>query len=87
MAEALPCGRAYVNSPRGATLRGDAPQLSSLYFRYEPDFGGGEAGIVAHLRRFAAPELNQRLAKTEHIGDRGFDWTLNDAGLTPKPEE
>lgn len=78
-------GRGFVNHPRGVGMRGDVAEISSLYFWYEPDFGGGERGVIAHLRRFAAPGLSAALAKGDGASDRGYDWTLNDAAFAPKP--
>lgn len=78
-------GRAFVNHPRGITMIGDRAEIASLYVWYEPDFGGGERGVIAHLRRFAAPALSATLAKSGRYSDRGYDWTLNDAAFAPKP--
>jgi hypothetical protein len=70
-------GRAFVNHPRGLTMRGGQPLVSDLYLRYQPDFGGGEKAVIAHLRRFAAPELSAALAKSRGLSTIDFDWTLN----------
>jgi hypothetical protein len=70
-------GREFVNQPRGAIVRGGTVHVSSIYTWYEPDFGGGEKGVIAHLRRFAAPDLGAALAKSRGLGDDAFDWTLN----------
>jgi len=76
-------GRDFVNHPRGVRMRGGTAEVSSLYFLYQADFGGGERGVVAHLRRFARPELGARLARLDDLRDRGFDWTLNEAAFAP----
>ncbi|MEQ8250699.1 MAG: DUF547 domain-containing protein [Oceanibaculum nanhaiense] len=71
---------AYVNHPRGVSLADGRLVISSIYDWFEADFGGGEAGVLAHLRRHAAPELAAALAARREIDDHRYDWTLNDAG-------
>jgi hypothetical protein len=71
--------RAYVNHPRGVSLGDGRLVVSSLYVWFGEDFGG-EAGVLDHLRRYAAPELAARLAAVREIDDHAYDWSLNDAG-------
>jgi len=70
--------RAYVNSPRGADPRPDGLVVSSIYKWYEPDFGGNEKGVIAHLKTYADPDLAQKLQGTTSIADYAYDWLLND---------
>lgn len=70
-------GRAFVNHPRGVTVRGGEAQVSSIYALYESDFGGGEKGVIAHLRRFAAPELGAALARSRGVAGDSYNWNLN----------
>ena len=70
-------GRDYVNHPRAVTVRGGEAQVSSIYAWYESDFGGGEKGVIAHLRRFAAPALGALLARSRGITSDSYNWTLN----------
>ncbi|MFZ8942932.1 MAG: hypothetical protein ACO2ZK_13365, partial [Gemmobacter sp.] len=44
-------------------------RVSSLYKWYEQDFGGSDAGIVEHLRRYAALPLAARLDGRVRIVD------------------
>ncbi len=53
--------------------------VSSLYAWYREDFGGTEAGVIAHLKRYAGPELATALETVTEIEDYEYDWTLNDA--------
>jgi len=73
--------RAYVNHPRAATLERGKLVVSSIYVWFIDDFGGDEAGILAHLRRYAAPAKLAELAPFKSLGDNSdrYDWTLNDA--------
>ncbi|MBK5920316.1 hypothetical protein CCR80_04585 [Rhodothalassium salexigens] len=78
--------RAFVNSDRGLAVldpgAGDAKSeiaVSRLYGWFRADFGGDEAGIVRHLRRFAEGARAQALAGDVAIDDYAFDWALNDA--------
>ncbi len=71
--------RAYVNHPRGVRWDGGELVVSSIYAWYREDFGGGEAGVLAHLRRYAAPGLARRLEAADGIDGHAYDWRLNDA--------
>lgn len=71
---------AYVNHPRGVTVRPDgALRVASIYTWFREDFGGTETGVVAHLRRHANPALAARLPPEARIAEDAYDWTLNDA--------
>ena len=75
--------RAYINHPRGAALNEGRVVSSSIYRWYRTDFGGSEAGVIAHLRRYAAPALAAQLAGVSAIDRYRYDWTLNDADPAP----
>lgn len=72
--------RAYVNSARGViAVDGYEAVVSSIYVWFQDDFGG-DAGVLAHLRRFAGDDLKARLESVTDIGGHRYDWSLNDAG-------
>jgi len=71
--------RAYVNHPRGAQIVDGRLHVSSIYVWYQEDFGGNDAGVIAHLRRYAAPPLAQALASQTRIAGDSYDWSLDDA--------
>ncbi|MBX3490133.1 MAG: DUF547 domain-containing protein [Parvibaculum sp.] len=71
--------RRYVNSPRGVEFRGGRLTVSSIFSWYKKDFGGTEAGVLAHLRKYAEPELAAALAKATRVSSYDYDWSLNDA--------
>jgi hypothetical protein len=72
--------RAFVNHPRGASIGPDgALRVSSIYRWFREDFGGGDAEIIAHLRKYAKPELTAKLAGRKSIDGDQYDWTLNAA--------
>jgi Protein of unknown function, DUF547 len=71
--------RAYVNHPRGTGIVGERLYVSSIYVWYIDDFGGNDRGVIAHLRRYAAPPLAQALASQTSIAGDNYDWALNDA--------
>jgi hypothetical protein len=79
-AEALldKAARDFVNHPRGAMLTAGKLVVSSIYLWYEADFGGTETGVIAHLKRYARPELGSALATIDHISGDSYDWALND---------
>lgn len=71
--------RAYVNNPRGASFVSGKLVVSSIYEWFKSDFGGNDQGVLAHLRKYAAPELKAKLEGVKAIGDHRYDWSLNDA--------
>lgn len=71
--------RAYVNSPRGAEVQDGKLIVSSIYVWYQADFGGNDAGVIAHLWQYAAPALKAQLATIHSISDDHYDWSLNEA--------
>ncbi len=70
----------YVNSPRGARIDANGLTVSSIYVWFQDDFGGTDAAVIAHLRRYADAPLKQRLAGRESIEDHAYDWSLNETG-------
>jgi hypothetical protein len=56
----------------------DDVEISAIYKWYIEDFGGNRWGVLAHLRKFAAPELRERLGFVESIDGYRYDWSLND---------
>lgn len=75
--------RDFVNHPRGAQVENGRLTVSSIYVWFEDDFGGNAGGVIAHLRRYAAPPLARALAGVERIADHAYDWSLNDARRSP----
>jgi hypothetical protein len=71
--------RDYVNHPRGARVEKGGLIVSSVYVWFEEDFGGGEAGVIAHLKRHAGPDLAAALNVVDRIGGHHYDWRLNEA--------
>ncbi len=70
--------RAYVNHPRAVTVLADGTlRVSSIYEWFKEDFGGSDAGVIAHLRRYAEPALTQRLRSATRISANAYDWALN----------
>lgn len=71
--------RAFVNSPRGVKIQGGKVLVSKIFSWFQADFGGSEQGVLEHLRRYAGPQLKERLAGVTRIDDYFYDWSLNDA--------
>lgn len=69
--------RAFVNHPRGVRIERGRLLVSSIYEWFKVDFGGNDSGVIAHLRRYARPELEQQLAGITRIADHSYDWALN----------
>ena len=83
MAALLESGaRDYVNHERGVSFDGEDLLVSSIYHWYKDDFGGEDALLIAHFKKYASPELKGKLVKFEkNDGDieHHYDWNLNDA--------
>jgi hypothetical protein len=71
--------RAYVNHPRGAKVENGRLTVSSIYIWFKPDFGGNDAGVIAHLKKYADPDLANLLKGVSRLSDDVYDWSLNDA--------
>ncbi len=71
--------RDYVNNPRGASVSGGKLAVSKIYTWYDEDFGGSEAGIIAHLKQYAGPDLAAALGAVNGIDEDFYDWDLNGA--------
>lgn len=69
----------YVNGAYGVRRQGADIWISSIYRWFREDFGGTEAGVLAHLARYAAGDLATALARGPRIVNDFYDWSLNDA--------
>ncbi len=79
-AEALleKAAHAFINHPRGARLEEGRLIVSSIYVWFRDDFGDGtDAAVIAHLARYAAPELKAALVGIERVSGHGYDWAIN----------
>jgi len=70
--------RAYINDPRGVRIAHGTLTVSSIYLWYRADFGDGDAGVMDHLKRYAAPALKAELARFGAPGHYAYDWDLID---------
>jgi hypothetical protein len=71
--------KAYVNHPRGVSVEGGKLKVSSIYSWFQADFGGSDAGVIAHLEKYAGSELKSKLKGITKIAGDDYDWGLNDA--------
>lgn len=71
--------RAYVNDPRGVDIIAGRVAVSKIYGWYAGDFGGSDAAILGHLRRYADPALAAKLSGVKKIDAYRYDWALNTA--------
>lgn len=76
--------QAYVNHPRGVRVAAKGLTLSSIYKWYRADFGGSDASVLAHLRRYARGPLAARLDARPAIIGYDYDWSLNDTASEPR---
>lgn len=72
--------RDFINSYHGARFDSDGRlTASSIYDWFQEDFGGDEAGVIAHLRLYADSARSAKLDAINEVYDFEYDWTLNDA--------
>lgn len=76
--------RDFVNHPRGAEIVDGELITSSIYHWFRADFGGDDAGVIEHLRRYAAPPLREALAGRTRVDGHHYDWKLNDASAVDR---
>ncbi len=70
---------AFINNPRAVTVEDGEVIVSSIYSWFQDDFGGNDAGVLKHVRRYASETLKSKLEGITAIGDNRYDWSLNDA--------
>jgi hypothetical protein len=69
--------RTYINSPRGAHVENGSLVVSRIYDWFHEDFGEGEEAVIAHLRQYAEPDLEEALMASGDIDGYEYDWALN----------
>ena len=69
---------AHVNDPRGTRIENGELIVSSIYRWFVADFGGGDAGVLRHLRQYARGGLAEKLAGINQIAADHYDWSIND---------
>ena len=67
----------FINHPRGAVVEDGELFVSSIYTWFADDFGGGDAGVIRHLKQYAAPELRAQLDGVTAVSGDDYDWSLN----------
>ncbi|MFZ5863924.1 MAG: DUF547 domain-containing protein [Nitrospirota bacterium] len=67
----------YTNHPRGVTVKNGRIVVSSIYVWFQDDFGGTDAGVLAHIRRYADDRLRRKLERITRISDHAYDWRIN----------
>jgi hypothetical protein len=77
-ADLTAAARAYINHPRGVSIDSQGRvRASTIYRWFAADFGGNAAGVLTHVRRYASPDLQARLARATTISNYNYDWALN----------
>ena len=71
--------REFINSPRAVWPKPEGIWVSSIYAWFQEDFGGDDAGILAHLRRYADDERLEMLRGVTEISNHDYNWRLNGA--------
>lgn len=69
----------FINHERAVRIKDGELDVSSIYNWFGDDFGGRDQDIIAHLERYAAPDLAKKLRAFSTIDDDHYDWRLNDA--------
>ena len=62
-----------IHVSRGARVEDGKLVVSSIYVWFQTDFGGSDTGVIDHIKRYAEPDLANRLATVTRIAtDFGF---------------
>lgn len=69
--------RAYINHPRGVAIAANGLEVSRIYDWFKQDFGGDEAGVIAHLLTYADADLAAQIRANPQIVSYEYDWSLN----------
>lgn len=69
---------AYVNHDRGHRIENGRLRVSSIYEWFDEDFGGNDAGVIAHLKQHAKGPRRQALDSKTRVAGHFYDWSLND---------
>ena len=69
--------KAYINHPRGIDVQGSSVKASTIYQWFQADFGGTEAGVLDHVRKYASNDLKAKLKDKDSIASYDYDWSLN----------
>ena len=76
-ADLVQASRDFIGSERGVSIQGNKIVASSIFKWYKKDFGGNEAGILAHLRQYATGSKKAALDAASDINKYDYDWDLN----------
>jgi hypothetical protein len=76
-ADLTQAARDFIASERGVSVEGNKIIASSIFKWYKKDFGGSEAGILAHLRQYATGAKKAALEAAGDIDKYDYDWDLN----------
>ena len=69
--------RAYINHPRGVRVTEDGLVVSRIYDWFKEDFGGSDAGVIAHFQTYADSNLAAQIGVNSSISSYDYDWSLN----------
>lgn len=67
----------FINSDRGAFMAGSKLTVSSIYEWFQVDFGGDDAGVIAHLKKYATGDLAEKLKNVTKVSRDQYDWRIN----------
>lgn len=69
--------KAFINDPRGIRIDNGKITASKIFFWYSDDYGKDEKAVLAHIKKFASPELKAKLEGKTKIDSYEYDWALN----------
>lgn len=69
---------AYINHPRGVRVENGKVIASKIFDWYKVDFGGNQAGILDHFRKYAKGDLAKQLEGKTKISKFEYNWNLNE---------
>jgi len=75
---------AYINHPRGVSVKKGRVKLSTIYKWFKKDFGKNDKEVLDHIRQYGSDDLKAQLEGIKKIRKHGYDWDLNEVTTSEK---
>ncbi|TNF68036.1 MAG: DUF547 domain-containing protein [Gammaproteobacteria bacterium] len=70
--------KAFVNSPKGVSIKNNKLYLSEIFNWYGIDFGDSKKNILRFIKLYANPELKNKLQAFNDFEFMSYNWNLNE---------
>ncbi|MCF6776450.1 DUF547 domain-containing protein [Thiotrichales bacterium 19X7-9] len=70
--------KAFVNSPKGVSIKNNKLYLSEIFNWYGIDFGDSKKDVLRFIKLYANPELKNKLQAFNDFEFMSYNWNLNE---------